>query len=206
MLVLSLLFGLVHVTLQQPPPPPPNNLYQIFCDEAIIYGPPNNPAVQALQQQFDAHAPPGFRATLAIPQIYTGVNAHRVTVHYESQNVRQCEEINYVFQCMNMYKPQNAVVAQVCVIPGGYAVTYYKYCSCQRRARQRRYIYTDDPFGFISLNYFDDYKKDTVQKYRSEGRHSASHDDKSDYYENAIEKPPVPYVKHKTCPLQCPLA
>ncbi|KAJ8980509.1 hypothetical protein NQ317_007929 [Molorchus minor] len=41
-------------TLQQPPPPPlpppPCQLLQVQCDEAIVYGPPNNPEVQALLQ------------------------------------------------------------------------------------------------------------------------------------------------------------
>lgn len=204
---LSVLFlGLVLGTIQQPPPPPPNQLFQIFCDEAVIYGPPNNPGVQALLQQFQAHAPPGFRATLAVPQIFAGVNAHRVTVHYESANVRQCEDIKYVLQCMNMYKPQNAVVAQVCVIPGGYAVTYYKYCACQRRTRQRRQdsYFMDDPYGFFSLDYFKKKKKDTVQKYRGEGSHAAIN---NNHFENTIEKPPPPvsFKLRNMCPLQCPI-
>lgn len=202
MIVQSLLLGLIlaKVTLQQPPPPlpPPNQLFQITCDEAIVYGPLNNPGVQALLQEFDNHAPPGFRATLAVPQIYTEVNAHRLTVHYESQNVRQCEDLRYVSQCMNMYKPQNAVVAQVCVIPGGFAVTYYKYCSCQRRARQRRWTYyMDDLSGYMPSDYT--YKKDTVQKWRGEGIHSG------DYSHNEIEKPsPFSFGnKDQRCPLQC---
>lgn len=97
-------------------PPPPNQLFQIVFEENIIYGPPNNPGVQALLAQFANQAPPGFIATQAVPEIYTGVNAHRVTVHYESQNVRQCEDKQYVFQCMNAYKPQNAVVGDIRVV------------------------------------------------------------------------------------------
>lgn len=193
--IFILLFGF---TCQQPPPvrPPLNQVYQVECQEDIAYSQPGSPALAALLQEFVDHAPPGFVATQVFPEVHTGVNAHRLRVHYRSQNLRQCEDKKQVFTAMNAYKPQNAVVGEICVIPGGWAVEYFKYCVCRRQARQKRQIHGAG-FFVPPLGYSI---RDTVAKYRGEGRHSQPHE-----YENAIERPPAPRKKGyaSACSRQC---
>lgn len=118
-----------------PPPPPPGRGFQLQCTDDYAYEDQTDPD---LVRQFAANAPPGYTVVSVEPSIYPGKNAHRFLVKYRSQGHRRCEEIRNVYYDMNNYKPQNSNVGDIAVVPGGYLVTYMKYCRCYRRSYRRR--------------------------------------------------------------------
>lgn len=123
-----------------PPPPPPGRGFQLRCTDEYAYQDQTDPEIV---RQFAANAPPGYIVESVEPCIFPGKNAHRFLVKYQSHGPRRCEEIRDVYQAMNNYKPQNSNVGVIAVVPGGYLVTYMKYCGCHRRSHRRRRSFMD---------------------------------------------------------------